>query len=56
MNSGQEDVIHVAVRDERTVKGGLEVTNKTLMSSTDEGLVNPVFDKCRLHTGTQVVA
>lgn len=37
MNSGQEGVI--AVREERVVEAGVEVTSNTLIAATDEGLV-----------------
>ena len=37
MSSGQEGLI--AVREERVREGGVEMTNTTIVASSDEGLV-----------------
>lgn len=41
MQSGQEGVI--AIEEDRTMEGGVEVTRKTLVAATDEGLVSRNF-------------
>ncbi|KAJ7387015.1 hypothetical protein OS493_003978 [Desmophyllum pertusum] len=53
MNSGQEGVI--AVREERTREGGVEVARKTLIATTNEGVVTVQVNTVETRNPTTVV-